>query len=136
MKCFRCQTPIRTRPNVKYCDICRPIVKAEQTSIHSVRISEIRKERAGSRAAIQKYAPTQYKSPISDAEQKELNCAVDDKSSVSLSLRILKPGDPGFAAVAAQVTPLRRIRGREEILIYQTEATDYRHTRNESSDSL
>jgi hypothetical protein len=103
MKCFRCETPIRIRPNVKYCDICRPIVKAEQTVIRSVRISEIRKERAGSRAAIQKYAPTQYKSPISDAEQTTLNAAVDAKHAVPTITKIYKPGSAEFKRIAAEI---------------------------------
>ena len=135
-KCQRCPAIIRVRPNAKYCDACRPIVKAESITANSAVIEANRLERLRVKGELSTYAPKRSTSPISDAEQELLNTAIDNRHATPFAIKIYVPGTAEFRRVAREVTPLNRIRGREELLIYQEEALDYRHTRRESSGAI
>ena len=110
MKCYRCSTPIRIKPNAKYCDICRPIVKAEQNAAHKKQIDANRKERS-TRAEISRHVPNLFVSSITDPEQMALNRAVDDKHAIPPEPCFTYiPGSAEFIRVSAQITHPKYIR--------------------------
>ena len=107
MTCYRCKTPIKTVPNLKYCDICKPIVKAEQNAAHKEQIDANRKDRS-TRAEISKHRERVVLSPISDVEQKALNLAIDNKYAAPTTTKIYTRAE--IDAVAAQITHPKYIR--------------------------
>lgn len=96
------------RPNGKYCDDCKVIIKAERLE-HNKSIIEIKRlERLAARAKSQKHITRVAPVIITDAEQKLLNKAVDDRYAWPPVTKIYTPAE--ILAIAHQITPPKYIR--------------------------
>lgn len=106
LMCGRCQKPFKAKsPRFQFCVPCAKIRKAESTSIS--------KPNEPGPAKIEAYQPRRRPVLISDKEQKKIDQAVDERlfgDCKSDPGRVIRPGDPEFEAVAAQITPVSRVR--------------------------
>lgn len=102
--CLRCGIEIRDKPNAKYCAPCKTAAREEA----ACRASKIQLEKR--RAEVSKYKRNKKPVFITDKEQAVLNKTIDNKHAVKTVTRILSPGHPDFAAIAATITPLRKIK--------------------------
>lgn len=139
MKCQRggCESTIRSKPNLKYCEPCRLIVMALRKEGSISRQSEARKQTSATKIeAVKRKAAS--KIIMTDADQKAINKAVDNKHAVTLSARILRPGHPDFDSVAATVQHVTRVKAQsfERTAIYQEEPLYKAGQRHESSGEI
>lgn len=109
MPCYRCKTEITIRPNVKYCKVCAPIVKAEQNAAKNSFKTEQRRQDREAKRKVEKER-TEARIIITDEEQLQINKAIDNKHNFQLACRTISPGDHDFAEIAAKVTRIGEVR--------------------------
>lgn len=114
--CLHCEKVFNTnRANQSICNPCKPLRKAELSKInYLMNKSQGRKKKPVIKEdipVIANYKPTRRPLLMTDAAQLAINRSVDDKYSCPIQpVTIYRPGETGFNAVAAQITPLDRIK--------------------------
>lgn len=109
IKCARCPRMIKVKPNLKFCEACKDIIREEKR----VARNEYRAKLRLSLKSVHKKAvkvERVAKTILSDDEQLRINKQIDNKHNFQLESRVLKPGHPEFDKIAQQCTPPEKIR--------------------------
>lgn len=104
MKCARCQNPIRTAPNLRYCPECKLITKKELTRKSYERSVVVQRElKEGHRATATKYVPSATGTILTDHEQFLHDQALRTKQNIPTITVIYKPGSAEFKRISQEL---------------------------------
>ena len=98
INCWRCKEPTTGGPNTRYCPPCRK------------QSAERKAERLASRLVVETRELNQKSKTMTAAEQKVIDDGWSAKHSLNLQSKIYEKGTAEWDIIAAQCTPLHRIR--------------------------
>lgn len=96
--CKRCGTDIPMRNRVVHCDKCKPLAHAERRNAYNARLAEQRGKDSSARVT----SPTHRRKAgiMTDAEQREIDRAVNEKLNMKLSYKEYRRGSAEFNKLA------------------------------------
>lgn len=109
MICKRCPAEIRTRPNAKYCDPCKEIVRKEVEARAAQKKYEYQRSARLKAPVLEK---KHKRTIITDEQQMAINRACDKDFVNPMFQKVYTPGTAAFKAAAKDIIERRGIRGR------------------------
>lgn len=118
--CLECEQPFTPgHPNGQICNPCKPLRKKRLQDLNyrnnkAAYAASVKRQRAADALevvpVIEPYVPAAKPTLLTDTEQRAIDRAIDNRYAINFQCVCYHPTDAGFETIAAQITPLSRIR--------------------------